>query len=113
MIDPAAGAPVRGPWRTVSVAAGTCADANTAATAALVRQARAPAWLDRLGLPARLVAHDGAVLSLAGWPADSVTHGRPVRPPRRSQARPPCRAATGVPADAGCSRPAPSALAGR
>jgi thiamine biosynthesis lipoprotein len=84
LIDPAAGAPVRGPWRTVSVAAGTCADANTAATAALVRQARAPAWLDRLGLPARLVAHDGAVLSLAGWPADSVTHGRPVRTPRRS-----------------------------
>ena len=74
LIDPAAGAPVRGPWRTVSVAADTCADANTAATAALVRQDRAPAWLEQLGLPARLVAHDGAVLRLAGWPAASVVH---------------------------------------
>jgi FAD:protein FMN transferase len=74
LIDPATGAPVRGPWRTVSIAAGTCADANTAATAALVRQDRAPAWLEQLGLPARLVAHDGAVLRLAGWPAASVAH---------------------------------------
>ena len=78
LIDPAAGVPVRGPWRTVSVAAGTCADANTAATAALVRQDRAPAWLEQLGLPARLVAHDGEVLRLAGWPPP-VGHCAPTR----------------------------------
>ncbi len=82
LIDPAAGAPVRGPWRTVSVAAASCADANTAATAALVRQDRAPAWLDQLGLPARLVAHDGAVLRVGGWPVDSVAHDRPTRTQR-------------------------------
>jgi thiamine biosynthesis lipoprotein ApbE len=79
LIDPATGVPARGPWRTVSIAAATCADANIAATAALVRQDRAPAWLDRLGLPARLVAHDGAVLKLAGWPAASVAQCAPTR----------------------------------
>lgn len=68
IIDPASGAPARGPWRTVSIAAADCTDANIAATAALVRGERAPAWLDALGLPARLVAHDGAVLRLGDWP---------------------------------------------
>jgi thiamine biosynthesis lipoprotein ApbE len=71
IIDPSLGAPARGPWRTVSVAAADCAGANIAATAALVRGERAPVWLERLGLPARLVAHDGAVLALGAWPADT------------------------------------------
>jgi thiamine biosynthesis lipoprotein len=70
IIDPARGAPAQGPWRTVSVAAGACADANIAATAALVRGERAPAWLERLGLPTRLVAHDGTVLRIGAWPPD-------------------------------------------
>jgi ApbE family len=34
IVDPATGLPADGPWRTVSVAAATCADANAAATAA-------------------------------------------------------------------------------
>ncbi len=92
LIDPATGVPVRGPWRTVSVAAASCADANTAATAALVRQARAPAWLEQFGLPARLVAHDGAVLTLADWPAASVAHR-----PRTRGTRPRAHALVGVP----------------
>jgi thiamine biosynthesis lipoprotein ApbE len=69
IIDPAAGTPVQGPWRTVSVAAADCTDANIASTAALVRGERAPRWLERLGLPARLIAHDGEVLLVGGWPA--------------------------------------------
>jgi thiamine biosynthesis lipoprotein ApbE len=68
IIDPATGAPARAPWRTASVAAATCADANIAATAALVKRAGAPEWLRGQRLPARLVAHDGQVLCLAGWP---------------------------------------------
>jgi thiamine biosynthesis lipoprotein ApbE len=80
VIDPSLGAPARGPWRTVSVAAGDCTDANIAATAALVRGARAPAWLERLGLPARLVYHDGAVLRIGDWPLDGP-------PPPRSLGR--------------------------
>ncbi len=45
IIDPGTGAPVRGSWRTVSVAAASCADANIATTSALVRAGAAPAWL--------------------------------------------------------------------
>jgi thiamine biosynthesis lipoprotein len=69
VLDPATGAPACGPWRTVSVASATCVDANTAATAALVLGAGAAAWLERLGLPARLCRHDGTVVRVAGWPA--------------------------------------------
>jgi len=69
IIDPATGAPVTRTWRTVSVAAETCLDANIASTAALIRAASAPAWLQELGLPARLVSADGAVRLVSGWPA--------------------------------------------
>jgi len=70
IIDPATGDPARTPWRTVSVAAEDCADANIAATAAIVRGARAPQWLAELGLPARLVAQDGGVRTVGSWPAE-------------------------------------------
>jgi thiamine biosynthesis lipoprotein len=72
IIDPATGAPAGGPWRTVSVAAARCADANIATTAALVRGERAAAWLESLGLPARLVGWDGRVVTLSGWPASQA-----------------------------------------
>ena len=68
IIDPDTGAPVHSAWRTVSVAAATCADANIAATAALVRSRAAAAWLDGLGLPARLVGEDGGVIAVGAWP---------------------------------------------
>ena len=70
IVDPATGLPARVVWRTVSVAAATCVDANTAATAAIVRGADAPAWLEELELPARLVAADGDVVTVAAWPAE-------------------------------------------
>jgi thiamine biosynthesis lipoprotein len=70
IIDPVTGAPVAPGWRTVSVAAETCLDANIASTAALIRAAQAPAWLGRLGLPARLVSNDGAVRLVGEWPAE-------------------------------------------
>jgi thiamine biosynthesis lipoprotein len=70
VLDPATGRPATGPWRTVSVAAGSCVDANLASTAAIVMGAEAPAWLSERGLPARLVAEDDSVVVVAGWPAD-------------------------------------------
>jgi thiamine biosynthesis lipoprotein len=70
LLDPATGQPVPGPWRTVTVAAASCLDANIASTAAIVRGDRAPAWLERAGLPSRLVTTDGLVLRVAGWPAE-------------------------------------------
>ena len=68
IVDPATGQPARSCWRTVSVAAGTCTDANAASTAAIVRGAAAAAWLEDLALPARLVREDGSVQVTAGWP---------------------------------------------
>jgi thiamine biosynthesis lipoprotein len=70
VVDPRTGDVPPAVWRTVTVAAATCVEANTASTAALVLGADAPEWLSSLGLPARLVAVDGAVLTLCGWPAD-------------------------------------------
>ncbi|MGI8902678.1 MAG: FAD:protein FMN transferase [Solirubrobacteraceae bacterium] len=69
LIDPGTGVPTRGRWRTVSVAAGSCLDANIASTAAIVRGERAAPWLESLGLPSRLVDVSGTVTHLAGWPA--------------------------------------------
>lgn len=66
--------PADGPWRTVTAAAATCADANAATTAAIVAGEHAERWLDAAGLPARLVAHDGRIRYLGGWPhADGAT----------------------------------------
>lgn len=70
LIDPATGRPVQPRWRTVSVAAASCLDANIASTATIVRGDGAPAWLESLGLPSRLVSADGTVAHIAGWPAD-------------------------------------------
>jgi thiamine biosynthesis lipoprotein len=70
IIDPATGGPAQSCWRTVSVAAGTCLDANTASTAAIIRGEAALDWLNDSGLPARLVRLDGTAETTAGWPAD-------------------------------------------
>jgi thiamine biosynthesis lipoprotein len=68
LIDPRTGVSVESPWRTASVVAATCVDANTAATAAIVRGASAPEWLDGLGLAARLVGTSGDVHRIGSWP---------------------------------------------
>jgi thiamine biosynthesis lipoprotein ApbE len=74
ILDPRTGLPAEPVWRTVSVAAGTCADANAASTAAVIRGRAALGWLAQLGLPSRLVDATGAVFTVAGWPED--TDGR-------------------------------------
>lgn len=78
ILDPATGEPAAGSWRTASVAAGSCADANIATTAALVRGDGAPEWLAQLGLPARLVANDGRVSTFGEWPTDGEETVRTV-----------------------------------
>jgi thiamine biosynthesis lipoprotein len=69
IVDPRTGGSAPEVWRTASVAAATCADANAASTAAIVLGEAAPAWLARTGLAARLVRQDGAVVGIAGWPS--------------------------------------------
>ena len=68
ILDPRTGRPCAEVWRTVTVAAGSCLDANAASTAAIVRGRAAAAWLDARGLPARLVSPAGEVTRVAGWP---------------------------------------------
>lgn len=68
LIDPWTGGPVVSPWRTASVVAATCVDANTAATAAIVKASEAVPWLESTGLAARLVAIGGKVVRIGGWP---------------------------------------------
>ncbi|PWW62658.1 FAD:protein FMN transferase [Actinokineospora spheciospongiae] len=69
VIDPRTGRSADVVWCTASVVAQSCVDANTAATAAIVLGADAPAWLADRGLPALLVAGDGTALPVGGWPA--------------------------------------------
>jgi thiamine biosynthesis lipoprotein len=82
LIDPSTGAPAAEHWRTVSVAAGSCVDANIASCAAILLGAAAPGWLRTRGLPARLVAPGGRVTTVAGWPEepDLTTAGAPGAP---------------------------------
>jgi thiamine biosynthesis lipoprotein len=82
VVDPRTGEVATATWRTVTVAGGTCVDANTASTAAIVLGVAAPAWLGDLGLPARLVGAEGRQLRVAGWPC-----GGPRRLPGTERSR--------------------------
>jgi thiamine biosynthesis lipoprotein len=67
LIDPETGAPARGPWLDVTVAAGSCLAADVAAKAALLLGSAGPSWLDRRGLPGRFVDESGAVQVNENW----------------------------------------------
>ncbi len=68
IVDPRTARPTVHHWRTVTVAAATCVEANTATTAAIIRGESAITWLRDLQLPARLVDRRGYVVRLNGWP---------------------------------------------
>ena len=72
ILDPRTGLPARPVWRTVSVIAGTAVQANVASTTAIIRGVPALGWLESQGLAARLVAADGSVHIVAGWPLPEV-----------------------------------------
>ncbi len=78
ILDPRTARPAAQVWRTVSVAASTCADANTAATAAIIKGRQAAGWLTGLRLPARLVSIEGTVHTVCDWPAELLLVEQPV-----------------------------------
>ncbi len=70
LLDPRTGQPVTPVWRTVTVAAESCATANTASTAAIILGELATDWLADYDLAARLVSSQGHVVCLGGWPEE-------------------------------------------
>jgi thiamine biosynthesis lipoprotein len=71
ILDPRTAAPAAPVWRTVTVAAPTCVEANTASTAAVVLGTKAPAWLSDRGFSARLVDQQRRVVCVGDWPHES------------------------------------------
>lgn len=72
IVDPRTGRPAPEVWRTVSVSAAHCVDANIASTAAVLLGEDAPRWLDTLGLPSLLCRPDGTEVRTGGWPAEAA-----------------------------------------
>ena len=70
VLDPRTSRPAPTVWRTVSVAAPTCVEANTLTTASIVRGHAAVAWLAQQRVPARLVTAAGDVVRVGGWPQE-------------------------------------------
>ncbi|MBT0567329.1 FAD:protein FMN transferase [Williamsia sp. CHRR-6] len=68
ILDPRSGAPAPTRWRTVTVVARRCVDANTLTTGAIVKGDAGLAWVQGSGLAARLVGNDGSVIGVGGWP---------------------------------------------
>jgi FAD:protein FMN transferase len=68
VVDPRTARPANETWRTVTVTAASCVDANTASTAAMILGDQAPAWLADRHYDARLVSAGGAVELVGNWP---------------------------------------------
>ncbi len=72
LIDPRTQQPAREVWRTATVAAASCVDANTASAAAIILGDGATEWLTERQLPARLVSAAGEAIAVADWPRESL-----------------------------------------
>lgn len=72
VLAPRSGLTVSRDWRSATVVAPDCVAASTWSTAALVEGSGALAELADRGYPARLVAADGGVRLLGGWPDAEV-----------------------------------------
>jgi thiamine biosynthesis lipoprotein len=69
IVDPRSCTPTKVIWRSATVAAPSCVQANALSTAALILGLDAPGWLAQQGRPARLVSASGEVISVAGFPS--------------------------------------------
>ncbi|MFI5084393.1 MAG: FAD:protein FMN transferase [Actinomycetales bacterium] len=73
ILDPRFGTPADPAWRSVTVAAPTCLEANARSTAAVVRGFAAVEWFRTGQVAARLVDRQGRVVRTGGWPAQEYT----------------------------------------
>ncbi|HEY3530728.1 MAG TPA: FAD:protein FMN transferase [Nocardioides sp.] len=72
IVDPRTAAPAEPVWRSATVAAGTCVEANTASTAAVVLGRDAAGWLADRGFTARLVDARHRIVRVGDWPAEAA-----------------------------------------
>jgi FAD:protein FMN transferase len=80
LVDPRTAQPSADVWRTVSVAAASCVEANVASTASIILGHRAPEWLSARDVHARLVGADGEVVLVGAWPPDDLASRAPSGP---------------------------------
>ncbi|MBT8160083.1 MULTISPECIES: FAD:protein FMN transferase [Arthrobacter] len=71
ILDPRFGLPAEDVWRSVTVAAPSCLEANAFSTAGVVRGRAAPGWFRPIGVPARFVDREGRVVTTGGWPKEN------------------------------------------
>jgi thiamine biosynthesis lipoprotein len=83
IVDPRSGDVAPAYWTLVSATGASCVDANAASTAAVVWGRDAPARVAALGQSARLVAADGSVTRVGGWPAEAPPTGASTPAARR------------------------------
>lgn len=69
ILDPRSGHPAADTWGAATCIAGSCAHANSAATAAIVLGSTGPSWLEARQIPARLVTSSGDVVRTQRWPS--------------------------------------------
>lgn len=72
ILDPRFGLPAEPVWRSVTVAAPSCLEANAYSTAGVVRGHAAVDWFRREGIPARFVDRHGRTIHTGGWPAEAA-----------------------------------------
>ena len=70
IVDPRTAAPAAPVWRSATVAAPSCAEANTASTAAVILGHDAATWLADRGYTARLVDQRHRVVRVGAWPQE-------------------------------------------
>jgi FAD:protein FMN transferase len=70
IVDPRTAAPAAPVWRSASVAAPTCVEANTASTAAVVLGHDATRWLGESGFTARMIDQRHRVCRVGDWPRE-------------------------------------------
>ena len=71
VIDPRTALPAATLWRTVSVYATSCVQANIAALGGMMLGREAPDWIAARGLHARLVRNDGLITYAGAWPVEA------------------------------------------
>lgn len=80
ILDPRFGLPAEPAWRSVTVAATSCLQANAFSTAGIVRGFAAREWFNSLGVSARMVDLQGRAVATGSWPRENLggfRHGVP------------------------------------